>query len=140
MIDYEAFVRIKHLPPARGLEGPSQIAAALDLDERTVREMARRKTLAARERRGLSPKQTGPLQSLYHPPPGDPSLYGDPGVSKDPREEGFNGGYTIVKDYVHKVRPRKTPAFLKLSFAPGECAQVIGAHTKRSPSGTPAAD
>jgi transposase len=40
------------------------------------------------------------------------------------RDEGFQGGYTIVKDYVHKVRPRKSPAFLKLSFAPGECAQV----------------
>ena len=39
-------------------------------------------------------------------------------------EEGFDGGYTIVKDYVRRVRPRKSPAFLKLSFAPGECAQV----------------
>lgn len=39
-------------------------------------------------------------------------------------EEGFTGGYGIVKDYVRKVRPRKSQAFLKLSFAPGECAQV----------------
>ena len=29
-----------------------------------------------------------------------------------------------VKDYVRKVRPPKQKAFLKLSFAPGECAQV----------------
>jgi len=40
------------------------------------------------------------------------------------KEEGFGGGYTIVKDYVHRVRPAKTKAYLKLSFAPGECAQV----------------
>ena len=40
------------------------------------------------------------------------------------REEGFDGGYSTIKEYVRKVRPRKTPAFLKLSFAPGECAQV----------------
>ena len=40
------------------------------------------------------------------------------------REMGFEGSYTIVKDYVHKSRPRRTPAFLKLAFAPGECAQV----------------
>jgi transposase len=40
------------------------------------------------------------------------------------REQGFDGQYTIVKEYVRKVRPPKQKAFLKLSFAPGECAQV----------------
>jgi transposase len=40
------------------------------------------------------------------------------------REEGFEGGYSIVKNYVRRVRPRRLPAFLKLSFPPGECAQV----------------
>lgn len=41
------------------------------------------------------------------------------------REEmAYAGGYTIIKDYVRKVRPPKTAAFLTLAFAPGECAQV----------------
>ena len=40
------------------------------------------------------------------------------------RESGYTGGITIVKDYVHQIRPPRTPAFLTLSFAPGECAQV----------------
>jgi len=40
------------------------------------------------------------------------------------REQGFGGGYSIVKDYVRTVRPRRQSAFLKLAFAPGECAQV----------------
>jgi transposase len=40
------------------------------------------------------------------------------------REMGFDGGYTIVKDYVRKTRPRRSAAYLKLAFAPGECAQV----------------
>jgi transposase len=40
------------------------------------------------------------------------------------QEQGFEGGYNIVKRYVRKVRPPKSPAFLTLSFAPGECAQV----------------
>ncbi len=44
------------------------------------------------------------------------------------REEGFEGGYTIVKDYVRLVRPRRNPAFLTLNFAPGECAQVDWGH------------
>src|SRR5919204_217790 len=40
------------------------------------------------------------------------------------REQGFTGGYSIVKAYVRTVRPKRQPAFLKLAFAPGECAQV----------------
>ena len=40
------------------------------------------------------------------------------------REQGFDGGYSIVKAYVRTVRPTRQPAFLTLAFAPGECAQV----------------
>jgi transposase len=40
------------------------------------------------------------------------------------REQGFAGSYSIVKAYVRTVRPKRQPAFLKLAFAPGECAQV----------------
>jgi transposase len=40
------------------------------------------------------------------------------------REEGFDGGYSIVKEYVRQIRPRRPAAFLTLSFTPGECAQV----------------
>jgi len=40
------------------------------------------------------------------------------------REAGYTAGITIVKDYEHQIRPPRTPAFLTLSFAPGECAQV----------------
>ena len=39
-------------------------------------------------------------------------------------EAGYEGGITIVKDYVHRIRPRHQEAFLKLDFAAGECAQV----------------
>src|SRR5262249_52313908 len=40
------------------------------------------------------------------------------------REQGFAGGYSLVKAYVCTVRPRRQAAFLTLAFAPGECAQV----------------
>jgi transposase len=39
-------------------------------------------------------------------------------------EAGYQGGRTIVKDYVHRIRPRPQAAFLKLDFARGEAAQV----------------
>jgi len=41
------------------------------------------------------------------------------------REVDFDGGRSIVKDYLAHIRPRQHPAFLKLDFAPGECAQVV---------------
>ena len=40
------------------------------------------------------------------------------------REAGYTGGVTIVRDYVHQIRPRRPAAFLKLNFEPGEAAQV----------------
>ena len=40
------------------------------------------------------------------------------------REEGFQGGITVVRDYIQQVRPAFKEAYLTLSFAPGECAQV----------------
>jgi len=40
------------------------------------------------------------------------------------REDGYEGGKTILNDYIAKIRPRKQQAYLTLSFAPGECAQV----------------
>jgi transposase len=39
-------------------------------------------------------------------------------------QQGFDGGYSIVKDYVRRIRPNRTEAFLTLKFAPGQCAQV----------------
>lgn len=40
------------------------------------------------------------------------------------REQGYTGGYSILKDHVRRVRPRHPEAFLTLKFAPGPCAQV----------------
>lgn len=44
------------------------------------------------------------------------------------RDTGYSGGLTIIKDYVRdlklKASPRLKEAFLRLEFAPGECAQV----------------
>lgn len=40
------------------------------------------------------------------------------------KDAGYQGGISIVKDYVHTIRPRRREAFLTLAFAPGEVAQV----------------
>ncbi len=44
------------------------------------------------------------------------------------RDFGYMGGQTILRDYVRELKTKSSPklreAFLRLEFAPGECAQV----------------
>jgi transposase len=121
VIDYETFARIKHLHEQKGLRA-AQIARELGLDERTVR-------------RRLAAQQFLPRKSVRRPSKLDPFKdtvvkmmesypYSAAQVLQRLREEGFAGGYTAVKEFVRKVRPKREKAFLKLAFAPGECAQV----------------
>nr|MBC8360355.1 IS21 family transposase [Candidatus Desulfatibia profunda] len=120
MIDYELFAKIRHLKEHEGLTAP-QIAAELAIDVRTVR-----KWLTAKFR----PKKITPRPSKLDPFKRDivrmleTHPYTATQIFQRICEQGFDGGYSIVKRYVRKIRPPKSPAFLKLSFAPGECAQV----------------
>ena len=121
MISYELFCKIKHYRDRDGLN-KSQIAKALSLDLRTVEKWLGEKQFQQRKS-SSRPSKLDPFKSSIvmmletHP-------YSAKQVFQRIREEGFTGGYTIVKDYVSRIRPRKSPAFLKLAFAPGECAQV----------------
>jgi transposase len=121
MIDYETFVKIKFYKDQHGLKC-SQIANELNLDQRTVEKWIDQKQYQPRK----SPQRASKLDPFKgeivrmlqtHP-------YSAVQILQRLREDDFDGGYTIVKDYVRMVRPPKTKAFLKLSFAPGECAQV----------------
>jgi transposase len=121
MIDYHCFCQIKHLAEHQGLHA-SQIAEALDLDPRTVVYWLTQEHFRPRKPRRrpskLDPFTKEVVRMLEHYP------YSAAQVFQHLREHGFDGGYSIVKAYVHKVRPRRQAAFLTLAFAPGECAQV----------------
>lgn len=121
MIDYETFSRIKHLHERKGLRA-AQIAREVGLDERTVRKH-------------LKEQQFLPCKSVQRPSKLDPFKetvvrmvesypYSAAQVLHRLKEEGFDGGCTAVKEFIRKVRPKREKAFLKLAFAPGECAQV----------------
>ena len=121
MIDFELFTTIKTYHEQKGLS-PAQIARELGPDPRTVA-------------RWLAEKRFRPRKPAHRPSKLDPfkdsivrMLEAHPytaiQIFHRIREEGFHGGYSILKDFVRKVRPKRAPAFLKLSFAPGECAQV----------------
>lgn len=120
MIDYETYCKI--LKMRQDKLRVSQIASQLGLDERTVLHWI--KEGGYRQRKGsarcskLDPYKPQILRWLETYP------YSSVQILQRLREEGYQGGITILKEYVGRVRPRKTKAFLTLSFAPGECAQV----------------
>src|SRR3989440_7111663 len=121
MIDYHCFCQIKHLQAHQGLNA-SQIAQALSLDRRTVAYWLIQDHFRPRKPRPHASKldQFKPdiVRLLERHP------YSAAQVFQRLREHGFDGSYGIVKAYVRTVRPRQQAAFLKLAFAPGECAQV----------------
>ena len=121
MIDYETFLKIKIYRDPQGLK-PSQIADALGIDVRTVRRYLARERFLPRKgplrASRLDPYKTEICRLL------EQHAYTAVQIHQRIRQDGFDGGYSIVKDYVRKVRPPRHKAFLTLSFAPAECAQV----------------
>jgi len=121
MIDYETFMKIKSYHEKDGLNC-NQIAAIMGLSFKTVDKWLNEKRYRLRKSADISSKldpfKNQIVQMLEKYP------YSAAQILLRIKDNGFDGGYTIVKDYVRKVRPPKTRAFLKLSFAPGECAQV----------------
>jgi transposase len=121
MIDYESYAKIRNLLEQKGLNY-SQIADDLGLDHRTVKKWAEQKRYQKRKDRVYKSKLDpfkGNIFRLLEKYP-----YSAAQIHQRITSEGFKGGYSIVKEYVSKVRPPKMKAFLKLVFAPGECAQV----------------
>ena len=103
------------------------IAQTLGLDRRTVA------TRLAEPR--FRPRQSTPRASKLDPyqshirPWLEAHPYRAQQVFQRLHEDGFAGRYTLVQEDVRTVRPRRAPALLTLSFAPGECAQVDGGHS-----------
>ena len=121
MIDYQRYCQIKDYQENHHLTAV-QIARELHLDERTVAKWLAMGKFRPREivpqPSKLDPFKPQIVRWLANHP------YTATQIFLRLREGGYTGGITIVKDYVHHVRPPHTPAFLTLAFAPGECAQV----------------
>jgi len=121
MIDYEQFCKIKLLKEQKALTSP-QIARELGLDVRTVAKWIDEKTFKPRAP-ALRPSKLdaykGEIVRMIETHP-----YTAAQIFYRLQEQGFDGGYTIVKEYVRKIRPAREPAYLSLAFAPAECAQV----------------
>lgn len=121
MIDYELYAKIKHAIEIERLSIP-QTAEALEIDRRTVRRWV--------DEKGFRQRQAVSRTSKLDPFKGeivrmlDTYPYTATQVLQKIQEQGFGGRYSIVKRYVALIRPKRSPAFLKLTFQPGEAAQV----------------
>lgn len=121
MIDYQTFHELRRLRDQEHFSA-AQIAAALNLDERTVSKWIEVEKYQPRKT-GPRPSKLDPFKSTLvrllsqHP-------YSAAQLLHRLKEAGYTGGYSILKAFVQRVRPAPAPAFLTLHFAPGQSAQV----------------
>ncbi len=121
MISFHIYNQIHHLYKHEHLK-PSQIARELRLNEKTVLKWLQCKNYQARQGRKFSSKldpYKTEIKRLL-----EKHAYSTQQLLSRIHTLGYAGGYSILCEYVGKVRPSYKGAFLKLSFAPGECAQV----------------
>ena len=120
MIDYATFCKI-HAMSHAGLKA-QQIAMEVALSFKTVQRWLKTETFTQRKASVraslLDPHKATIVRLLQH------HEYSSVQVMQKIQEAGYTGGYTILKEYVRFVRPPSKPAFLMLSFDPGECGQV----------------
>jgi len=133
MIDYQTYCQIRQLYTEKKL-GFRQIARELKVDLKTVRKWARRESF----QKASYPKRQSKLDSFKgeivrllerHD-------YSARQIFQQIKERGYNGRYTIIKEFVRQVRPKPKPAFLTLHFEPGECAQVDWGYAGPVPVGS----
>jgi transposase len=121
MIDYETYCKIRDHRDRQGLT-ITQTARALGLHPETVSKYSRSEKYRPRPgvKRGSRLDQYKGLIVRWldaHPLSGQQ-------IFQRLREAGYSGGLTVLKDYIRTIRPAPQKAFLRLSFARGECAQI----------------
>jgi transposase len=121
MIGYQTYCQIRALFLEQQL-GLRQIARELRLGLNTVRKWARResyeKAKAPKRPSKLDPFKGEIIRLLAQ------YEYTTQQIFQQLKERGYQGRSSILKAFVHQVRPKPRPAFLTLHFEPGECAQV----------------
>jgi transposase len=121
MIDYETYCRIVDALQRQGLNY-AQAAQALGLHRQTVAAWAQR----GQYRACVQPRRRSKLDPFKKQIVGwlEAHRYSATQIVQRLRECGYEAGTSIVRDFVRRVRPPTREAFLTLSFAPGEAAQV----------------
>jgi transposase len=104
----------------------SAIARRVGIDRKTVRKYIERGLEPpAYGPRKPRPRRLEPFEAYLRQRVVDyPSLTGSR-LLREIREQGYDGGYTALTDFLREVRPRPTPPFeVRFETPPGEQAQV----------------
>ena len=121
MIGYEQFLQLRKLLDEEKCSA-RRAAEVLGLNVKTVLSWADRMAYTPRRMSGraslLDAYKDEVVRRLHQHP------YSATQVFQQLREQGYTGGYSILKEFIRQVRPRTQAAFLTLHFAPGECAQI----------------
>lgn len=121
MIAYQTFCQLRQAWDEKHLT-MAQIARALGLHPQTVKKWVQRERYEQRR----APRRASKLDE--HKPAITRWLAQHPFTATQVwqrlREEGYRGGCSIVRTYVRTVRPPRQPAYLTLTYAPGQCAQI----------------
>jgi transposase len=121
VIDYATFCQIHLLHEQKGLKA-AQIAEELKLNPKTVEKWIAQPNFVPRKSSNRSSKLDsfkGQIVAMLERHP-----YSAQQILQQLQQQGYAGGYSILKEFVRLVRPPRKPAFLMLEFAAGECAQV----------------
>jgi len=102
----------------------SEISRQTGFDRKTIRKYLQQKTVPEPKKRPPRPSKLDPykpyLQEKLNEGP-----YTAARLFREIQEKGFDGGETIVRDYIRKVRPKQgVPAVLRYETKPGVQAQV----------------
>ena len=120
MIDYSIYCQIQDYYHQKKLT-ISQIAKELKLSRNTVKEWINSKYTPRKKAKRSSKLDAykSKVVNLLHKHP-----YSVNQVMQRIKEDGYNGSYTILKEFISTVRPNEHSAYLTLHFEPGECAQI----------------
>jgi len=120
MIDYSLHCRIQELD-AQGFS-VARIAALTGLNEKTV---TRWRGCAYRAREGSNRRASklDPFKARIGQWLGQAD-FTVAQIYQKLRKDGYDGGRSIVGDYLRLIRPKTRPAFRTLHYEPGEAAQI----------------
>lgn len=121
MIDYEAFQKIKHLHKNMRLN-VSQIANELGLSRPAIRRHLAKEKYEAPKRAKRSSKLDPYKDTIKRYL--NQHEYTAVQIFQMISEDGYTGQISNLRAYIALIRPSKQPAYLTLTFAPGEAAQV----------------
>ena len=102
MLSYEQFARLRYLLDVEECS-PAQVAQAMGLNLKTVQVWASRPTYVARQQPArpsqLDPHKADILRLLHQHP------YSARQILHQLRERGYEGGYSILTDFIRQVSP-----------------------------------